>query len=1296
MPPHRHCTPPAHRPPRRLGRFTLAATTALALGIGSAVTAQPALSHAEPVAATADINSPELSVTVSRDFPQVVRYTSGGRTLTGNAKALNAITINGKTERVTVRSMINRDKARYDLTVPGLPGTTLQAELSVAKNVTTFRITRISEGPGVKIRTLQIAGHDLATISSADPAGTIAAARTSVDRAKSGDTIAPVTAQTPTDKTEGSSYIVANTADLAAGFESNSLYDSGTAEASMDNSRWLRTGTKNPDGTVSVGISSGQWLYRAKGSDQPEELPWAKVVITPDANGDNAVDWQDGAIATRDIAVMPNKGEDVKNKVVQRIPFNFASQATHPFLRTLDDTKRIARATDGLGQSALLKGFGSEGHDSANTDFADNYNTRAGGLTDLNKLLDESAKWNTTYGIHINQTEAYPESHFFDDALVKPAEPGWNWLDQSYYIRQDRDVLTGNLANRVKKFREQTHPGLDMVYVDVFYQHGWLADRLQKELVKNGFRVGSEWADKLPRNNTWSHWAVDEEYGGSTNKGVNSQIQRFIFNDVKDTWNPNPLLGNTTLVEFEGWTGQTDYNAFLTNTWVKNLPAKFLQQQKITSWQDREIKFTGGVTSRGSSADDRVIEVDGQQVARGGTYLLPWRDGSGAKAYHWNPAGGKTTWTLTGELAKSTSVDLYALSDTGRGRALRVPVRDGKVTLDAKAGQPYVLTATPGALPAESDFGSGTPVKDPGFNNPDFNRNWTARDATMENFGNGHRVAKLGSGAASLSQQLGALEPGTHSVSAWVEIEPGKKRHTTIAVDGRGVKPAEVSLDASTATNQMAADEKHSSKFQRLRVLVDVTSAGATPRLTIKADPGAAAVRVDDVRVVKTTRQDAQGTVYVENFEDVDQGWGPFIKGEAGGVTDPRTHLSERNEPYTQAGWNTNVVDDVLHGQWSLKSNSENRNPDGSDGLVYRTSDSTIPFTPGHRYKVSFDHQNSHAGEYAWASGYDTADGPVTTQRQSLGEQRTTGRLAYEFTAGACGANWTGLLRTGGNGSAIFSLDDLKVEDLGAADSQPACATLTVDPQRASVFPGKDNTVTTRLTSNEPNPVTDVKVALALPQGWTATATSPAEAATLAPGATLTTTWNVVPPADAKGVTDVGVTGTYNTGDATRTVTSTLQTHAVAVFEPGDTWASDQGWVSAENGWGPVERDQSNGEQGQGDGRPLTLQGTVYPKGLGTHAPSTVRYYTGGSCTRFTSDVGLDDAQASRGSVTFSVLADGKQVAASSGVMGPDTATQTLDADISGAEFVDLVVGDGGDGNGNDHADWAGAKFTCQ
>ena len=55
-------------------------------------------------------------------------------------------------------------------------------------------------------------------------------------------------------------------------------------------------------------------------------------------------------------------------------------------------------------------------------------------------------------------------------------------------------------------------------------------------------------------------------------------------------------------------------------------------------------------------------------------------------------------------------------------------------------------------------------------------------------------------------------------------------------------------------------------------------------------------------------------------------------------------------------------------------------------------------------------------------------------------------------------------------------------------------------------------------------------------------------------------------------------------------------------------------WLSHDNGWGPVEKDTSNGERPAGDGHPITISGAVYTKGLGVHAPSAVEYYTAGKC----------------------------------------------------------------------------------
>ncbi|MER7536568.1 NPCBM/NEW2 domain-containing protein [Streptomyces sp. NPDC097704] len=135
-------------------------------------------------------------------------------------------------------------------------------------------------------------------------------------------------------------------------------------------------------------------------------------------------------------------------------------------------------------------------------------------------------------------------------------------------------------------------------------------------------------------------------------------------------------------------------------------------------------------------------------------------------------------------------------------------------------------------------------------------------------------------------------------------------------------------------------------------------------------------------------------------------------------------------------------------------------------------------------------------------------------------------------------------------------------------------------------------------------------------------------------------------------------------------------------------------WAGAVNGWGPVERDRSNGEQAAGDGRTLTVGGTPYAKGLGTHAASTVTYYLGGTCTGLSTDVGVDDESGSHGSVVFRVFADGTKVAESSTVTG-SAGTVHLDAPLTGAYELTLQVTDAGDGKDYDHADWAAPTLTC-
>ncbi|WP_254448835.1 NPCBM/NEW2 domain-containing protein [Spirosoma rhododendri] len=144
-------------------------------------------------------------------------------------------------------------------------------------------------------------------------------------------------------------------------------------------------------------------------------------------------------------------------------------------------------------------------------------------------------------------------------------------------------------------------------------------------------------------------------------------------------------------------------------------------------------------------------------------------------------------------------------------------------------------------------------------------------------------------------------------------------------------------------------------------------------------------------------------------------------------------------------------------------------------------------------------------------------------------------------------------------------------------------------------------------------------------------------------------------------------------------------------------YLSDLNWSSAVSGYGPVEKDRSNGEANGGDGRTITLNGQTYAKGLGVHASSTISYNLGGQYTQFITDMGLDDEMGDQncGTVEFQVFLDGNKVY-SSGTMNAATATKSVVLDVSGKQTLTLVMTDAGDGAACDHGDWAGARLVPQ
>ncbi|MFF2198808.1 NPCBM/NEW2 domain-containing protein, partial [Streptomyces sp. NPDC058157] len=250
----------------------------------------------------------------------------------------------------------------------------------------------------------------------------------------------------------------------------------------------------------------------------------------------------------------------------------------------------------------------------------------------------------------------------------------------------------------------------------------------------------------------------------------------------------------------------------------------------------------------------------------------------------------------------------------------------------------------------------------------------------------------------------------------------------------------------------------------------------------------------------------------------------------------------------------------------------------------------------------------------------------------------------------------------------------------------------------ALAVPGQAFTVTATLDNGSSRPWTDAGLGLTAPAGWTVTATSPATAQQLPAGARLTASWQVTPPAGAAPATAWTLTA-EGTALAPGGLVRYPAKGSVPTPPPPptrDSYLSDLAWISATNGWGPVERDASNGKNAAGDGPPISFGGTTYPKGLGVHAPSEIAYHLGGTAVRFTALVGIDDfsaRQSALGATRAKVYGDGRPLLTTptlTAAGGP----VAVDLDVRGVRVLRLVVEDANDRSSFDHTSWALARVT--
>ncbi len=109
-------------------------------------------------------------------------------------------------------------------------------------------------------------------------------------------------------------------------------------------------------------------------------------------------------------------------------------------------------------------------------------------------------------------------------------------------------------------------------------------------------------------------------------------------------------------------------------------------------------------------------------------------------------------------------------------------------------------------------------------------------------------------------------------------------------------------------------------------------------------------------------------------------------------------------------------------------------------------------------------------------------------------------------------------------------------------------------------------------------------------------------------------------------------------------------------------------------------------------GRPITLKGKTYERGLGVHAPCRLVYEPAGRYQTFAAVIGIDDETHQQGGdCIFVVIGDGRMIYRQR-VTSRDK-PRPLRLDITGVQRLELRVEPGENLDIGDHADWADARL---
>jgi alpha-galactosidase len=241
--------------------------------------------------------------------------------------------------------------------------------------------------------------------------------------------------------------------------------------------------------------------------------------------------------------------------------------------------------------------------------------------------------------------------------------------------------------------------------------------------------------------------------------------------------------------------------------------------------------------------------------------------------------------------------------------------------------------------------------------------------------------------------------------------------------------------------------------------------------------------------------------------------------------------------------------------------------------------------------------------------------------------------------------------------------------------------------QFAVAGPGQTVSVPASFLNDGRLPVTHATLTLTGPSGWNTG--RPVTARFVGTGRELNGRWQVtVPPGTAAGTYTLTATANYAWGFG-RTASATGEASILVDVAPTGTPYLDQlSYLSAQTGFGPVEINENY------YGGPLSIHGVVYPNGLWVNSVATLYYYLGGNCTQFTADLGLDDSDKGTGAVVYEFSTDGTQVY-NSGVVTNTTPTVQATVNVTGAQVLELYVGEGNGTINYGNADFGDPQLTC-